>query len=284
MNTMRSAMLAGLLGGALLLPATTAAAATTGILAVPKGYTIVTAFLDAPTGKQTHGSVTCPGKEQPSGGGAFIEHDDLADNINSSYPSGQSWDVDINNVSGSDTTYYVFAVCLAFSAGYTVVSSSFPGTVGDDTASWAVTCPADTKVVGGGAVSNSSSTAVDIDSTVPNQLTGGHTAWRVAISSSDAMQSDFQVYAVCRPKPAGYSIQFGSPVLAGPDRETDASVNCPGASVVIGGGGFASFATADDAIDMNSSWPTGSSQWAIAENDGETIGRDIEAAVVCAGT
>jgi hypothetical protein len=302
MRKICSALLAGVAGGALLLQATAAGAATVKpvpghaitktapargasphVLGMPKGYTEVNSGpLDAVNGTQTLGSVTCPGKEQPSGGGVIVLSDALGASVNSSYPDGQSWIAYVNDTSGSDTDFYVYAVCLAKSAGYTVVTAT--GTVADSTQSVAADCPAHTTVLGGGAVSNTYSTGVAINSTVPNQLKGSHTAWRVAMASSDATTSNFTVYAICRAKPAGYSIQFGSGVDNTAGAQDDATVSCPGSSVAIGGGGFSAFASTDTAIDMNSTWPGADYTWGVAENNGGTIDRSLYAAVICAGT
>jgi len=294
MNKLCAAILAAVAGGALLFPAASADAATVkpgpgsrpassaGPLVLPNGYTLVQAGpLTAASGAQTHGSVSCPGTRQPSGGGAFVSSDALTTAVNSSYPSGQSWAVDINNTSGASTNFYVYAICLAHAAGYTVVASS--SSVGDSTQSWAADCPAHTGVFGGGALSGTSSTGVNINSTVPNQLAKGATAWRVAMSSSDSTESGFTVYAVCRPKPKGYSIQFNAAVVNPAGGQTVTDAFCPGSSLPVGGGGFSGFFTADTAVTMSASWP-GDSYWAVDENNGGTASRSLEAAVVCAGT
>lgn len=302
MRKICAALLAGVAGSTLLLQATAAGAATVkpvpghgitktapargsspSVLGMPKGYTVVNSgALVAVNGMQTAGSVTCPGTKQPSGGGVVVLSDALTTSVNSSYPQGQRWDVYVNNTSGSDTYFYVYAVCLAKAAGYTVVTTT--DTVTDSTQSAAADCPAHTTVLGGGALSHTFSTGVAINSTVPNQLTGNHTAWRVAMTSSDSTTSGFTVYAICRGKPAGYSIQFGVGVDNTAGAQDVATVSCPGSSVVIGGGGFTGFASTDTALNMNSTWPRADYSWGVAENNGGTIDRSLYAAAICAGT
>ena len=58
--------------------------------------------------------------------------------------------------------------------------------------------PGKTGVLGGGAESATLSTGVNINSTLPDQLSGGKTAWQAAMTSSDSSTSRFTVYAVCR--------------------------------------------------------------------------------------
>jgi hypothetical protein len=253
------------------------------IATLPYGYTVVTNESTAYAGSQSAGAATCPGTEQPVGGGAFSSSSDLSVNINSSYPDGQSWAVDIANASASDTTYYTYAVCMNHSRYYRVVKSVLTTAPVEWVTSQAANCPKGTAVMGGGAYSNSPSVNVYINSTVPNALSNGRGAWRVAMANSDPYSSTFTVYAVCEPKPAGYSIQIGGEVANGPYSENEAVVTCPGASVPIGGGGFSVFQDHDAWIGMNTSYPSGNS-WDIYENNYENLTRNLAASAVCAGT
>jgi hypothetical protein len=251
---------------------------------LPYGYTVVTNESTVYAGSQSAGAATCPGTEQPVGGGAFVSSNDLSVNINSSYPDGQSWAVDINNASALDSTYYTYAVCMNHSRYYRVVKSAATTAYSEWVSSKAVTCPKGTAVMGGGAYSTSPALDVYINSAVPNQLNYGRTAWRVAMASADPYNTTFTVYATCEPKLAGYSIQWGQPVANGPYSQNEATVTCPGASVPIGGGGFMTdFQNQDAWIGMNTSFPGGSS-WSIYENNYENVNRYIEAAAICAGT
>ena len=103
------------------------------------------------------------------------------------------------------------------------------------------------------------------------------------MASSDPSSASFTVYAVCRPKPVGYSIQYGANLPLGPFAEGEATVTCPGASVPIGGGGFTAYDVQDGSITMNSSGPDGQS-WLIYENNDEDVTRGFAAATICAGT
>jgi hypothetical protein len=295
-------LLAGAAGSTLLLTASAAGAAVTRPgghdatksatvrlasprvpFSLPAGYTVVTKALTANPGTQTAGAVTCPGTEQPIGGGAFIASSDLQVNLNSSFPFGDSWGITVNDPTSSPSNYTMYVVCMAHSKYYQVVPSS-PATASPQSVSsqYAV-CPAKTSVVGGGAESMTAATDVSINSTVPNYFAGGHTGWRVAMASSDLSGSSFTVLAVCRPKPAGYSIQWGANGTNGAYSQTLAYVTCPGASVPIGGGGFSGYQQQDGWIAMNSSYPQGNS-WLIYENNGENVVRSVGAAAICAGS
>jgi len=249
---------------------------------LPKGYTVVTSNFTAFAGAQDADQTNCPGTKQPVGGGAFVSSSDLQVNLNRSYPWSHSWIVSVGNASASSTPVTAYVICMAHSAAYKVIQST--GSVGPDSVnSQAAVCPAHTTVTGGGVYSASAATDVNINSTVPNTFAGGRTGWRVAMASSDPSDVGFTVYAVCRPKPLGYSIQWGLNQQLQPYSEGEASVTCPGASVPIGGGGFVGYSTGDAWITMNSSGPY-SQSWAIYENNDENVVRSFDAAVICAGT
>jgi len=249
---------------------------------LPKGYTVVTSSFIAFAGAQDADQTNCPGTRQPVGGGAFVASSDLQVNLNRSYPWRHSWIVSVGNASASPSNVTAYVICMAHSTGYKVVQSA--GSVGPDSVnSQAAVCPAHTSVTGGGVYSASAATDVNMNSTVPNTFAGGRTGWRVAMASSDPSTVSFTVYAVCRPKPAGYSIQYGANLPLGPYSEGEATVTCPGASVPIGGGGFTSYDVQDGWINMNSSVPDGQA-WVIYENNDENVTRGFAAAAICAGT
>jgi hypothetical protein len=250
---------------------------------LPRGYTVVTADFTAFAGSQDLDTAWCPGTKQPVGGGAVVASSDLQVNINRSYPDGGGWTVSVSNASAVATDVTAYAICMTYSPYYQVVQSA-PATVAPDSVnSQAAVCPAHTSVTGGGAYNSSPATDVNINSTVPNTFAGGHTGWRVAMASSDPSSASFTVYAVCRPRPAGYSIQWGPMQQLGTFSEGAVTVTCPGTSVPIGGGGFTGYSTGDGWIAMNSSAPDGP-DWVVYENNGEDVVRSLGAAAICAGT
>jgi len=308
MNThkLSAVLLAGVAGGTLLLSATAAGAAVARphgpasgreaaknapVLsaasripaALPKGYTVVTSTFTAFAGAQDADQTNCPGTRQPVGGGAFVSSSDLQVNLNRSYPWRHSWIVSVGNASASSTPVTAYVICMAHSASYKVVQSAAASVSPESVNSQAAVCPAHTVVTGGGAVPDSAATDVNINSTVPNTFAGGRTGWRVAMASSDPSSVSFTVYAVCRPKPVGYSIQWGLNQQLQPYSEGAATVTCPGASVPIGGGGFTGYSTQDAWITMNSSGPDNQG-WVVYENNDENVARSLDAAVICAGT
>jgi len=304
-HKLSAVLAAGVAGGTLLLSASAAGAATapahghaggrevgkSAVLsaapqlpsALPKGYTLVTSDFTAFAGAQDADTTWCPGTEQPVGGGAIVSSSDLQVNINRSYPDvAGGWTVSISNASAASTPVTAYAICMAYSPYDQIVSATAsvgPGSVN----SQAVVCPAHTGVLGGGAYSYSPATDVYMNSTVPNTFAGGRTGWRVAMASSDPSSANFIVYAVCRPKPKGYSIQWGQMQQVGPYTEGGASVTCPGTSVPITGGGFTDYTITDAWLAMNSSGPYGQG-WVVYENNDEDVTRGVEAVAICAGS
>lgn len=290
MRKLNAALIGGLAATALVVSATAASASTTkpasrsGLespdagFGVPAGYTVVkSAPVTALNGTQSHGSVACPGTRQPSGGGALVSSSALSVNLNSSYPSGRSWRVDVNNTSGADTTFTVYAICLNHASAYTVATNSAVAATGTQSAVQ-VSCPANTVIIGGGALSHSFSTGVTINSIHP---LGGSTWW-ANMNNTDATDSNFTAYAICRPTLKGYSVQSGTVMNTTPGTEANATASCPALTVPIGGGGVST--SYDTAVGMNSSYPT-STGWSLYENNGTASEwADILAYAICAGS
>jgi hypothetical protein len=262
---------------AVLLVAIGAPAGTAAPLTFPSGFVVVkSAVLSAPKGARTHGSVKCPGSERPSGGGAFVRSKSLKQNLASSYPNGQRWEVAVNNTSGADTTFRVYAVCLTNAASYSVVTSTTTLPAGGLITGTA-TCPSGRVVLGGGARSLTSSTHVDIHSFAA----ASSTTWFADVSNRSTATVSFKVYAICRSKPAGYSLATGSAVTNPPSTQTKATVACPGNGVAIGGGGTSNSVLTD--INLNTSIPANFG-WSVYENNASSSPATVTALAVCAGT
>lgn len=156
------------------------------VCATPRtGYSRVeTAGLLNPNGSQNAFVQVCPTGKKILGGGAYLTSGGYA-NINSSYPSGNGWQVDANNASGSDETFDVFAICSSYpvTTHYGVhAGSSVDNPPGTQTPV-ALNCPAGQSSLGGGVYSNSTSTSVNINGTQP--VVGGWVSWMNNATSND---------------------------------------------------------------------------------------------------
>jgi hypothetical protein len=245
----------------------------------PAGYILVaSAPFTAPAFSQTHGFATCPGARQPSGGGIFNESGGSPSALNSSYPSGKTWQVDVNNPTSTSGGFIVYVVCLHNNAKYTIASAAGTAVNGVQS-SLSAKCPAHTTVVGGGAFSSSSSTAVNLNSLLP--VTHG---WRADINNTTGSNSSFSVYAVCRAKPTGYVVETSGSISNPAGAQTTATTNCPfgGGSVAISGGALS--ASINTSVQMNSSFPNGSGGWTVFEQNLSSAATTVTGYAICAGT
>ncbi len=248
----------------------------------PSGYKVViSSLIAAAAGQQTHGSVACPTTKrgvqtEPTGGGAVISGTDTNMNINSSYPFGTAWDVDVNNASANNGSFDVYAVCSLPTKGYTVATASFAGSAGMQSHGDA-TCPSGTKVLGGGAFSSSGNTSDNINSSYPSDASN----WVVDMNNASGANSGFNVYAVCSKYPAktGYQIVYSASVTNAPQAQTLATATCPSGTVPLGGGGLSSSISTN--VSLNSTLPNGTS-WSSYEDNNSTNNETITASAICA--
>jgi hypothetical protein len=249
--------------------------------AKPSGYLIVSAGFSAPNGQETGHSVACPATKkgvtrEPLGGGVLIASNSLSANVNSSYPSGTSWSGFVNNNSGADISFTVYAICAKPHKHYQVVGASIDNPPGTKTTGFAA-CPHGTTVTGGGAISSSVALGVNINTSVP--YTDG---WRVDANNAGAGSNTLTTYVVCS---AGWDDRTGWVVVSGTHElnsagtETEASVLCPSGRSVLGGGGFSDGGST--AVNMNATHPfTGG--WTVFENNASASDQTITAYAICA--
>lgn len=291
MTTIKKGLFGGLVGGALLLTAIPAGAAPARPAVTPysppAGYTVVSSGpITAVVGAQTPGTVSCPGSEQPSDGGANAYSDTWAVNINSSYPIGNEWEVWVNNASAYDYTFYVYAVCLKASAKEQVVSTE--GYVNpDQTNSATAECPKGLTVVGGGASVSSEDIWLGMNSSTPNRFRYGRTGWTSAITDADSVNGEnFWTFAICRPKPLGYAIVTGATADPTPGTGIQMAAICPGNSLAIGGGGYVAYQYTDAGeymVDLYTNLVRDGA-WYTSYENGSNFTRSVTVVAVCAGS
>jgi hypothetical protein len=101
--------------GLTALSAAPAFAAKSAPASPASGQSVVATSISNPTGAQSFGSVQCPAGSLRTGGGAFgsLGFAGGQQSINSSYPSGNGWATYMNNATGINGTFTVYAVCLS---------------------------------------------------------------------------------------------------------------------------------------------------------------------------
>ena len=249
----------------------------------PAGYTSVEAQFTAAPLAQTGGGVSCPGTKQPVGGGAYPYDNNTSVDINSSYPTGSSWEVWVNNNESVAVKIDVWVMCMRANVSYSVATAQGYANAGaTDYAS--VSCPARTVVVGGGAVAAGNNLGVAINSSLGNSLGHGQYDFTAAMSNTSSSGDDFEVLAICRPKPLGYAIVDGSPVSAAPGSTAEIGAYCPGLySLPLSGGGYTNYQATDSGLGINATFP-GAGYWGTLWENSGSITRSAAASVICAGT
>ena len=251
----------------------------------PAGYTVVEAGpYTAPADAQTIGGATCPSTRELVGGGAAPYNNNTTIDINSSWPGGNTWVVRVNNNGATASKFVVWAICMKAGPGYTVVSASGYANAGaTDYAS--ASCPSLTVVVGGGVWASGTNLGIGINSSVGSRLGHGHTEWTAALSNTSSSGDPFNVYAICRPKPAGYTIVTGQPVSVPPGGTGEPTAACPGLlnSLPLSGGGFTTYQTTDSGLAFNMTIPA-TGEWATLWENSGTVTRSAYTTVICAGT
>jgi hypothetical protein len=248
--------------------------------AKPAGYLLVNATFPVAAGAQTRGTVACPPKgaqaRSAQGGGAVIESSALGANINSSFPNGNGWGVDVNNNTSSATSFVVYAVCAVPTKKYQVVISGTVTNSAFTQASATAVCPPGTKVLGGGGFSSSGSVLVNINTSIPQ-----NNGWRLDENNASGSAASINAYAICasQAKKAHYGVTVGAPLTNFAGTEGHAEAVCPTGLVPLGGGGYSS--TGSTSVNMNSSNPF-SNGWSVYENNASGGDATITAYVVCA--
>lgn len=246
--------------------------------AVLAGYRQVTStLLTDPANSQVSGTVACPANEKVVGGGAIISSSSLAENLNVSVPEtdGRTWQVFVNNASATDGTFRVYADCVRRVNQYAVVIGTGVANLAGTQTSASVTCPTGTFPLGGGGFASSSSTAVNLNTSIP--LTKG---WRVDVNNASTSDETATAYAVCGKKPTGYVQVVGTSVTVPAGAQSSgATVACPTGTKVFGGGGFSSSGATN--VDLNSSGPSGQTAWVAYENNGQSSPNTLTPYAVC---
>jgi hypothetical protein len=256
------------------LPITAATGA--GRLPIP-GYVVETSqLITAPDGTQTPGSVNCPLGKVPLGGGVVVTSTSIFANVNSSFPSSTGWSADVNNATGSDTTFEVIAVCAKPPRHYSIQQSNLVDNPANTQSVAVALCPAGSLPLGGGAVSTSANLFVNVNTTQPfgNQ-------WKIFENNASTPDIDASVVAIaiCGKLP-GYNVQQGPSAPNPPVTQVESSASCPVGTLPTGGGLISSFSNVG--VNLNSSAPNVSS-WIAFENNASAFTPSAIATVVCAG-
>jgi hypothetical protein len=225
------------------------------------------------------------------GGGVQVKSGGLGEDVNTSSPLGgtstTAWQAYVNNTTGSSADYIVTAQCAKAPKGYKIVSS--PGVdnpAGTQTRNVLVTCPAGTKVLGGGGVLESADPAVNLNDSFPVKVKVGrvtHYGWRIDANNASSQDNIGAIsYAVCG-NVSGYRLVQGAAVTNPALSDTFVGVTCPfvnGVAEVAVGGGVVSN-SGSTFTNIESTFADAGS-WVNYENNGSIGSAEITPLVTCA--
>jgi hypothetical protein len=250
--------------------------------AKPPGYKIVSAGFSAPSGLDTPGSVTCPkvngAQTVPLSGGVLIDGTSLETSINSSWPAAKGWNADVNNASAAATGFTVYAVCAKKMTGYLQQKSAAVSNPAGAQNGAGYKCPAGEELLGGGELSTSQSTLVNLDSSWP----AGTSIWYVYVNNASSAQASFHVYHLCAKlhvTATSYQLVAGTPVVNAAGTQSGASVFCPDGLATIAGGLVTTSTSIE--VTLNTTFPFAGG-WGGDENNASSANANLTAYVLCA--
>jgi hypothetical protein len=162
----------------------------------PAKYAIESATADNPAGTQKYAQASCPKGTVVLGGGGISSSQDLAVDMNSSFPSVSkkhigSWVTNMNNGSGADANVEAAVICAKKPKSYKmVVTPSIVNPAGDQT-STSANCAAGMPI-GGGPVADGAESGVAMGTTVAYG-----TSWVVFENNTSLSPDSLSVYVLC---------------------------------------------------------------------------------------
>jgi hypothetical protein len=249
------------------------------------GYTVVhSGHLSNPNNRQSSGSVSCPAGTVAFGGGVFGSSQSIEQNVNSSAPQvsggiATGWVGYVDNLSGADATFSVWAVCAKKPKSYAVVTLVVDNPALTQTYA-NVQCPAGPsgkamKVLGGGGIGESTGLLQNLNTDFPSASTR---SWRLDVNNAGPTNETVRAYAVCG-SVSGWAVvrtgNIANPALS----QTSARVACPTGKTSIGGGVFSDSHSLW--VNLNATWPDSGISWESFENNGSPINATIQDFAVC---
>jgi hypothetical protein len=250
------------------------------------GYTVVTSgVLDSPDGRQAEGIVFCPTGTVAFDGGVLGGSLAPGQSINGSVPVVEGsvatgWQAFIDNTTGSDSTFQVYAVCAKQPKQYAIVGQIFVNAA-DAQNTELVPCPLGSngkpmKVLGGGGVGGAGTPGQDINTSMP---IGGQTlSWRIDINNTFGFDNLASVYAVCGAAKS-WKVVSGAAVDNPAGAQTQADAACPSGLTAVSGGGYSS--SRGMLVNLNTTYPATGSDWQVAENNASIADATLTPWVVC---
>jgi len=237
--------------------------------------TIVSKKVTLPHDSTTHKTTAkCPLGTKAAGGGVRLK-DDVNDYFQGSYPTtanrrlwvGEAWRASSQS---TDSAFTVYATCVKGQLKVRSKTKSLP----DDSVSHSATatCPAGTKVIGGGTQLGDS-----LDDYMTGTYPAGTTGWTGSAYRGVTGTASFTAWAVCLPagRVSVKSQKYSLPDDGGTHVKT---VTCPAGTSATGGG----VKLGDPNNDVpQGSYPAGKTSWTGAATRGTTGSSTFTVFAVC---
>jgi hypothetical protein len=160
----------------------------------PAGYSVVTAQVTNPAASQTTATATCPSGAKVLGGGGYSSSLSISVNLNTTIPgSPTSWRADQNNATGNTVTVKAYAICGKNVTGWKLVTGASTTNPASSETLSTVGCPGGRSVLGGGAYSDSSNTAINVNTTYPQSST----TWASYENNASSSVATTKSVAIC---------------------------------------------------------------------------------------
>jgi hypothetical protein len=137
-------------------------------------------------------------------------------------------------------------------------------------------CPAGSKPLGGGALSSSLSSFVNLSSTFPQRNT-----WRVEENNASAGSAQLAAFAVCGKLKGYVVVDPGFDLPAPANSQSDVTVTCPDSTLTISGGVRTNSTSLG--VNINATWIDGRN-WNSLINNFSALNLTARPFAVCAGT
>lgn len=221
-------------------------------------------------------NVFCPTGTVVYSGGAINSSADLGFNMRESRPQefGTGWEARFTNISTSDETFDVYAICATKPKGYKLISSF--GTVSVGAQGGKTTkCPGKLRVLGGGGGMEIVSPLASLSSSFPNTKN----SWRTVGNNMLGQDVTIATDVVCGKSVKGLTRVIGPAVLNPAGNQTLAVATCP-ANLFPVGGGVAS--SGGILVNLNMT-VAAANEWDVLVNNAAAVDDTITPYVVCAG-
>jgi hypothetical protein len=235
-------------------------------------YDVVqSATLDNPNGEQSFGSVMCPAGTVAFGGGAVGGSFAVQQDINGSIPIvtgavATGWEAWMDNTTGADSTFSVWAVCAKKPKQYEIVLRTYddPPNVQLDLQDQ---CPLNAngkrlKVLGGGGVGSASTPGQDLHSSYPRG--GTFRVWEAVEGNNTGADASLTAFAVCG-SAKNWTVVSGLAVDNPPGAQTLVDAPCPAGLTAVAGGVYSN--AINLLVDLNTTFPLSAADWRSYENN-----------------